>query len=131
MRIVVVGDFHMKNDELDLTEQAIEDMANCSADLVVPLGDFGSNDKIGRPEGLRQAFDYLSRLNTKIVPILGNHDLERESGKDLHKQGNIQKKFKELYDLNETYQVLEYNDIRLIYLCTDPQPKDSCYEVQQ
>ncbi|MBS4217467.1 metallophosphoesterase [Bacillus sp. FJAT-49711] len=131
MRIVVVGDFHIKSNELDLTKQAIEDIANCSPDLIIPLGDFGSYENIGSPEGLIQSFEYFSILNKKIRPILGNHDLERESGKEESEQGIIQREFKKLYNLENTYGVLEFNDFRLIFISTDPQPKHSCYEIQE
>ena len=82
MRIVVVGDFHIKSNELELTEKAIEDIGDCSPDLVIPLGDFGDYEKIGSPAGIAQAANFFSSLGVNIRPILGNHDLERESGKD-------------------------------------------------
>ena len=40
MRIAVLGDFHLAPNEQALHEAAMDDIAACKPDLVVPLGDF-------------------------------------------------------------------------------------------
>jgi len=131
LRIVIVGDFHMKEDDLEVTRKAMEDIAHCNADLVVPLGDFGSNEKIGRVEGLAQSYEFLSGIKALLRPILGNHDLERESGRAKVEQGLIQQAFIRLYGLDKPYGVLEYDTYRFMFISTDPQPEDSCYQIQE
>ncbi len=82
MRIVVLGDFHINERELQITEQAMQDVKACNPDLVIPLGDYGSNRIIGTVEGLQQAYSFLTQIQTPLRPILGNHDLEKESGRE-------------------------------------------------
>ncbi|GIQ63141.1 hypothetical protein PACILC2_17090 [Paenibacillus cisolokensis] len=55
MRIVILGDFHLKPEDYELTRSAMEDIANCKPDLIIPLGDFGSQENIGRVAGLEEA----------------------------------------------------------------------------
>jgi Icc-related predicted phosphoesterase len=131
LRIVVVGDFHIHSDELDITECAIEDINDCAPDLVIPLGDFGSNTLIGSVEGMDQAFQFLGRIQAPLRPILGNHDLQRETGGGRQRQGTMEQKLLELFKLDAVNGVIEGDHIRLFFAGTDPQPKDSCYQIQE
>lgn len=130
MRIVILGDFHIDGQHPELTEKAMEDVAQVSPDLVVPLGDFGRNGLIGRPEGLWEAKRYLDRLEVPLRPIMGNHDLERESG-GKQPPGTMNNAFMHAFDLSEPYGVLEFAEWRLFFASTEPQPADSCYDVQE
>lgn len=130
MRIVVLGDFHIDRQDLELTEQAIEDVAQLSPDLVIPLGDFGRNGLIGRPEGIEEAKGYLDKIGAPMRPIMGNHDLERESG-GKQPTGTMEETFLRLFQLSEAYGVLEFAEWRLFFASTEPQPEDSCYDVQE
>ncbi len=109
----------------------MEDAAGSLSDLVVPLGDFGSNEKIGGVEGLLQAHDFLRRVRAPLRPILGNHDLQRESGNGFQPKGTIERAFLELYGLQTPYGVMEFDDFRLFFISTDPQPADSFYQIQE
>lgn len=130
MRIVVLGDFHIDGQHPELTIKAMEDVAMIAPDLVIPLGDFGRNGRIGRPEGLREAKDYLDRIGAPLRPIMGNHDLERESG-GVQPSGMMEKAFLDIFGLQEPYGVLEFPEWRLFFASTEPQPADSCYDVQE
>ncbi|TVY07329.1 metallophosphoesterase family protein [Paenibacillus cremeus] len=133
MRIVVLGDFHLNVKELDLTQQAMEDIAACSPDLVVPLGDFGCNASIGGVEGLEQAYRYLGSLPTPLRPILGNHDMQRETGRGRGTQprGTMERAFLERFQLDDLNGVQEFETFRLFWVGTDLQPPDSCYMEQE
>lgn len=131
MRIVVLGDFHMHADQLDLTEAAMEDVAACRPDLVIPLGDFGGSGKIGRVAGLDQAKEYLDKIGAPLRPILGNHDIEREAGDGPQPQGTMERAFLERFGLESAYGFWEEDAFRLLFASTDPQPADSCYQVQE
>ncbi|WP_197035560.1 metallophosphoesterase [Paenibacillus sp. UNC451MF] len=131
MRIVVLGDFHLKEDELEWTAQCMEDIRACSPDLIVPLGDFGSNRLIGSPEGLQQSYSLLSSIDKPIRAILGNHDLQRESGNKGQEHGTMERELIRLFRQPSAYGVIEEKDFRLIFISTDPQPSDSCYQVQE
>ncbi|WP_187375187.1 metallophosphoesterase family protein, partial [Paenibacillus antibioticophila] len=130
MRIVVLGDFHIDGQHPELTIKAMEDVAMIAPDLVIPLGDFGRNGRIGRPEGLREAKEHLDRTQAPLRPIMGNHDLERESG-GVQPSGTMEKAFLDIFGLQEPYGVLEFREWRLFFASTEPQPADSCYDVQE
>jgi predicted phosphodiesterase len=131
MRIVVLGDFHIHPKEHRLTEEAIEHINSCKPDLVVPLGDFGCHSTIGGVEGLEQGYQFLSELKSQIRPILGNHDLQRETGPGKQLKGTVARKLVELYQVDAENGVLEYDHFRLFFVGTDPQPQDSCYQIQE
>jgi hypothetical protein len=131
LRIAVLGDFHLKDGKLDLTEKAMEDIAACSPDLVVPLGDFGNKECIGGPEGLEQASSYLRTIGRPVRAIMGNHDLQRETGGGNQKSGTMEQAFTHSYFLTSPYGVMEETDYRLFFVSTDVQPADSCYQIQE
>ena len=62
---------------------------------------------------------------------MGNHDLERESGKGNQAKGTMEKHFNQLFQLDRPYGVLEYESSRLFFVSTEPQPEDSCYQIQE
>lgn len=131
MRIVVLGDFHIHDEELELTRQAIEDVARAKPDLVVALGDFGCAHTIGSPAGLEKTYGLLRSTGARIRPILGNHDLQRESGRGSQRKHTMSRALKRLYRLERIYDVEEYDNFRIFYLCCEPQPARSCYQVQE
>lgn len=130
MRIVILGDFHIDAKQLELTENAMEDIARVDPDLVIPLGDFGRNGRIGRPDGLMEAHSYLKKTGAPLRPIMGNHDLERESGGQ-QTHGTMQQAFLDIFALTEPYGVLEFPEWRLFFASTEPQPANDCYDVQE
>ncbi|NHN34646.1 metallophosphoesterase family protein [Paenibacillus agricola] len=131
MRIVILGDFHLKPEDYELTRSAMEDIANCKPDLMIPLGDFGSQGKIGYISGLEEAEPFLRQPGVPLRPILGNHDLERESGNGEQLKGTIEEHFCQMFELDKPYGVLEYEHVRFFFASTEPQQPDSCYDVQE
>lgn len=131
MRIVILGDFHLKPEDYELTRSAMEDIANCKPDLIIPLGDFGSQENIGRVAGLEEAERFLRMPGVPLRPILGNHDLERESGNGKQPKGTMQERFLQMFQLDKPYGVLEFENYRFFFASTEPQSPDSCYDVQE
>jgi predicted phosphodiesterase len=131
LRIAVIGDFHIQPQELHITEAAMEDITASKPDLVVPLGDFGSNDVIGSIEGLDQAYRYIRAIGAPLRPILGNHDLQRESGPGIQPKGTIERALLDLYSLDSPYGVLDLDNVRLFFISTEPQPPENCYQIQE
>lgn len=131
MRIAILGDYHINADHLHYTTQAMEDIKGVSPDLVVPLGDFGSNEVIGSVEGLEQGHKYLSMIGAPIRPILGNHDLERESGVGVQPKGTIEQALRQLYHLEASHGVIELEYARLFFLSSQAIPEDDCYHIQE
>jgi hypothetical protein len=122
-----LGDFHTKND--DFTEKAMADIAVASPDLVIPLGDFGGKN-IGTTEGLEQAWQHIRSIGAPMRAIMGNHDLQRETGSGPQPKGTMEQRFIELFG-ERSYGVIECEDYRLFFATTEPQPSDSCYQIQE
>ncbi|GIQ63142.1 hypothetical protein PACILC2_17100 [Paenibacillus cisolokensis] len=66
-----------------------------------------------------------------LRPILGNHDLERESGNGKQPKGTMQERFLQMFQLDKPYGVLEFENYRFFFASTEPQSPDSCYDVQE
>lgn len=131
MKIVILGDFHLNPEQYDVTHAAMEDIKQYQPDLIIPLGDFGSQGEIGSVDGLVESERFLRMPGVPLRPILGNHDLERESGKGEQRKGTMQERFVRMFGLDRTYGVLEFNDFRFFFASTEPQSEDSCYDVQE
>lgn len=131
LRIAVIGDFHLHPEQLEMTSMAMRDIADCGPDLVVPLGDFGSKEYIGCVEGLRESKAFLDTIGAPIKPILGNHDLQRESGEGKQAKGVMEHELRKLFHLSASYGTIEYENFRLFFASTEPQSADSCYTVQE
>lgn len=130
MRIVILGDFHLTPAQPHIADEAMDDINLIRPDLVVPLGDFGSGDKIGSPEGLEEAWNHLRRLDAPLRPILGNHDLQEESaGRRTHY--SMLEALREISGVEAGGGFLEFDDFRLMFATTDPQSADSCWTVQE
>ena len=133
MRIAVLGDFHLDAGNLSLTADAMRDVAEARADLIVALGDFGANSVIGSPAGIDQAAALLREGGARVRPILGNHDLQRETGPGATQaKGTMAKHLAAAFGLTPPlYGVEEYEQVRLFFLCCELQPDDSCYHIQE
>lgn len=131
MRIVVLGDFHLMEDSIRLTSEAMEDVARCKPDLVVALGDYGLPEHIGSVTGLREAKAWMDLTGAPVRPILGNHDLQRESGKGRQQKRTMEREMMALFQLDSAYGTMEYEDFRLFFINCEPQPEDSCFSLQE
>ena len=114
MRIVVLGDFHMKKNELEITRMAMEDIKACQPDLVVSLGDLGIRENSGSPKGLQDGKEMLDLIGAPLRAIMGNHDLERESGPGSQEKKTMEREFVRLFGTN-SYGVMEFDDYRLFF----------------
>ncbi|HWL54941.1 MAG TPA: metallophosphoesterase [Chthoniobacteraceae bacterium] len=128
--IAVLGDFHLKAGELELSGDAMDDLRREAPDLVVPLGDFGPGGEIGTPRGLEQAWELLSRIGAPLRPILGNHDLQVETG-GKQEPGTMEKRLCELAGLEASCGFVEYDRFRLLFVTTEYQPEETCWSVQE
>jgi len=95
------------------------------------LGDYGCNDVLGRPEGVIQVHSYLSKIGYRVRPILGNHDFQYETGKNIYPHGTISNLLHKLFKIDYHHGVEEFEDFRLFFLSTDPQPAESYYYNQE
>lgn len=133
MRIVVVGDFHLDHTPIELSRQAMRDIARVAPDQVIALGDYGDRDHIGTPEGLRQAFELLKFTDAPVLPLLGNHDLQNEIGRNSLPHGTMEQAARGLWGVKETSFVLENDFLRIIgvsltsWTCEYPLSPNECH----
>jgi hypothetical protein len=130
MRIIVLGDFHLSPAQPQIADQAMEDINALRPDLVVPLGDFGSDGKIGSPQGIAEAWRHLRKLRAPLRPILGNHDLQQESG-GRREPYSMSRELQKTSGGETGSRFLEFENFRLMFVATDPQPADSCWQIQE
>lgn len=107
------------------------DIAACSPDFMVLLGDYGSNETIGTIAGLEQVHNYIKPINAQLMPILGNHDLQLEDGHHNQLPGTMVEAFKRIFELDRTYYVKELAGLRLFFISTENQPPDAPYYLQE
>jgi hypothetical protein len=129
MRIIILGDFHLTPSQPQIADRAMEDINQLRPDLVIPLGDFGAGG-IGSPAGLEEAWAHLRKLDAPLRPILGNHDLQEESGGTREHYSMI-KALREINGGDAGGGFMEFENFRLMFASTDPQPADSCWSVQE
>jgi len=130
MRIIILGDFHLTPDQPQIADDAIDDINRARPDLVIPLGDFGSGGKIGKPQGLEESWTHLRKLDAPLRPILGNHDLQEESAGKREPYSMLQA-LHQISGVEAGGGFMEFDDFRLMFASTDPQPADSCWTVQE
>lgn len=130
MRIIILGDFHLSPDQPEIADCAMEDINALQPDLIVPLGDFGSGGKIGSPQGLEESWRHLRKLCAPLRPILGNHDLQEESRGE-REPHSMSRELQKISGGETGSGFLEFEDFRLMFVTTDPQPADSCWSVQE
>jgi hypothetical protein len=131
LRIIVLGDFQYNESEVKMTEEAMKDVSKAKPDLIISLGDYGCNSILGRPEGIKQAYFYLNSIGCDIRPILGNHDLQKETGDNILPHGTMSKVLCELFGIDSPHGVVEFEKFRLFFISVDPQPPESCYYTQE
>lgn len=129
-RLAILGDFHLHPSDPSLTVAAMEDIRSENPDLVIALGDFGPTALIGKPEGIAVAWEHLSRIGAPIRPILGNHDLQSESAQKLQ-PGTMERTLCEIAKLDTSYGILEFETHRLLFVTTEYQPEETCWQVQE
>ncbi len=108
----------------------MEDINSEKPDLVIALGDFGPTALIGKPEGIAVAWEHLSRIEAPIRPILGNHDLQSESAQKLA-PGTMEKTLCKIANLDTSYGIMEFETYRLLFVTTEYQPEETCWQVQE
>ena len=125
MRIAVVGDLQYSNEGPIGIAEAFEDINRLSADAVVFLGDYGVGKEFGTPKSILDVCQLSKLLKApKIYPILGNHDMALEAGKNKLPHGTIAKVLCDAYGLDSANYVVEYDDFRLVLFGIEPQPED-------
>lgn len=120
----------MSKERLEVTSTAMQEINALNPDLVIPLGDYGPGESIGSPEGLRAAWEYLSQIRAPLWPILGNHDLQEESA-GTRTPGEMAAELHKYAPQGCGFGFIEYENFRLLMVTTDPQPRDSCWQIQE
>lgn len=97
----------------------MDDIRSVHPDLVVVMGDFGSNRQMGEPEAIRKAYGFLKKTGAPVLPLLGNHDLQYEIGSGVIPHGVMEKTVRQCFRVEDTFFVREYEDFRLFGVSLD------------
>lgn len=131
-KIAVLGDWQYSPNDKEALYSCIKDINACSPNVVVQLGDYGSS--LGCPEGIKDAAEIFSALECKnFYPILGNHDLQNETGDNIYPHGYIENVFLNAFGLKSKNNILEFENFRLFFFGLEPQPakgfvtENECY----
>jgi hypothetical protein len=119
VRIVIVGDYQLENTPQALTEYAMEDIRNIHPDSVIIMGDIGDNAHIGSPQAIYSAQKLLSLIGAPVRPLLGNHDLQREIGRNTLPHGVMEYTVRKCFGIDDSFFVYEYDDVRLFGISLD------------
>ena len=126
MRIVVIGDLQYQQGEEESIRATMRGVAALHPDLTIAMGDCGSNKDAGSEAGIKAAYDMLRECGGQLRMLVGNHDLQIETGTGSGAVGSIERTVRSLCGLDSTHGVLEFADFRLLFLSCDLQPRDQC-----
>ncbi len=126
MRIVVIGDLQYQQGEEESIRATMRGVAALHPDLTIAMGDCGSNKDAGSEAGIKAAYDMLLECGGQLRMLVGNHDLQIETGTGSGAVGSIERTVRSLCGLDSTHGVLEFADFRLLFLSCDLQPRDQC-----
>lgn len=121
MRIVIVGDLqYEKNERID---GIAADVNSLLPDVAVLLGDYGYWDGFGSYEVFAQIASAFRDVPYRVIPLLGNHDVQYEAGEWKFRPGTVAENYKKAFGYLPENQVLEFEDFRIFCLHTDCQKK--------
>jgi len=111
--IVVMGDPTLSGsvDDDEEMQEVISDINKLNPDIVMLLGDYGNVS-----DGFSHAYKILSRLKGKLLPALGNHDLQAENCSTDEENIGL---FVRDFGLERHYYAFYYNDLLFITLSTE------------
>ncbi|MCI8622128.1 MAG: hypothetical protein HFG26_00530 [Provencibacterium sp.] len=126
MRIVVIGDLQYQQGEEESVRATMRSIAALHPDLTVAMGDYGSHQSAGSEAGIKTVYDMLLECGGELRMLVGNHDLQIETGTGAGAVGSIERLVRSLCGVDSTHGVLEYAGFRLLFLSCDLQPKEQC-----
>lgn len=126
MRIVIVGDLQFKRGES--INDIARDISELSPDYTILLGDYGYWECFGSYEVFSEVSKAFKMAGVKkLIPLIGNHDVQNEAGERLVKSGFVWENFKKAFGYYPENKVLEFDDFRVFCINIEPQKKDSFY----
>lgn len=126
MRIVVIGDLQYQQGEEESVREAMRNIAALHPDLTIAMGDYGSHKNAGSEAGIKAVYNMLLECGGSLRMLVGNHDLQIETGTGSGAAGSIERLVRSLCGVSSTHGVLEFAGFRLLFLSCDLQPKDQC-----
>lgn len=110
--IVVMGDPTLSGSTDDEEmQEVISDINKLNPDIVMLLGDYGNVS-----DGFSHAYKILSELKGKLLPALGNHDLQSQNCSTDEENVRL---FVKDFGLERHYYSFYYNDLLFITLSTE------------
>lgn len=126
MRVVVIGDLQYQQGEEETIRATMRSIAALHPDLTIAMGDYGSHMNMGSEIGIKTVYDMILECGGQLRMLIGNHDLQNETGSDNEVIGSVERWVRNLCGVGSTHGVLEFADFRLLFLSCDLQPKDQC-----
>lgn len=125
MRIAIVGDLQYWEGES--VEDIVNDLITLNPDAVVILGDYGYWNGFGSYEVFSHINSEFSRIGCKIIPLVGNHDVQWEAGERKVKEGFVRDNYLKAFGDYPVTQIMDFENFRVICIHTEPQKKDDFY----
>ncbi len=122
MRVTIVGD--LQNDTFESVKKVALQINELSPDYVITVGDYGTWNGFGAYESFKEIADAFKAVKCrKFIPLLGNHDIQYESGEYRFSPGTISTNFEKAFGHapdNETIEIFADDN------CKSPCAKIAC-----
>lgn len=123
MRIVITGD--LQYEEHESIGKIAEDILSLEPDYVICLGDYGRWETFGSYQAfyeIGKAFESLEE--ERLIPLLGNHDIQYEAGRGKFPHGTIRNNYQRAFGFFPKNRVLEFEQFKVICMHIDIQPQN-------
>lgn len=125
MRIAIVGDLQYREDES--VENIALELKAINPDTVVILGDYGYWDGFGSYEVFKHIDTEFSKIGCKVIPLVGNHDVQRAAGGRLAPVGSVEENYLKAFGDYPVCQILDFESFRVFCLHMETQKEGDFY----
>lgn len=121
MRIAVIGDLQYAKGEEPLILRRLAQLADHRPDLAIAMGDYGRSDTLHTAQGFFDCAALLRDSGMKVMPLLGNHDVEFERGQRAAHEP--MRWYREAFDRESADAVYVSDGVRCLCLSMAMQPE--------
>lgn len=123
MRIAMIGDLQYAPGEEEQIEKRLIEIRNLKPDLAVSMGDMGASGKTGSEEGMRACARLLEQLGCRVIPLLGNHDVEYRPDDPFIRTPDIW--YRTVFHREDPWELLDFGNVMLLCLSVVRQPEET------
>lgn len=130
MRIAIVGD--LQYEKTESLEDVAREIAALQPDYTVLVGDYGYWEIFGSYAAFQRVAAAFEKAGiAHPIAIVGNHDVQNESGERQMPCGTVAANYAQAFDCPPKNTVLEFDTFRVICVHIEPQkPGDFYYEYE-